>query len=336
MNAAWALAAVMVIALIAYGVLAGADFGGGVWDLFASGPRKDAQRDAIAKAIAPVWEANHVWLILVIVILFTAFPVAYASLSVGLFAPFHLVLVGITLRGAAFVFRSYGPKAKSTRVRWGAIFGAASTITPVLLGMTLGAIASGGIRISPAESVVTVGIPWLTPLAIVLGAFAITISAYLAAVFLTIETDGELREDFRTRALIAGTVLVALSAGAIPLLARDAPHLWRGLLSARALPVVGSGVVAALASGIALRKRAFKFARIASIAQVSFLLAGYWLAQAPYLIYPDVTIERAAAPGPTLWFVLVSLPIGAALIGPSLWFLFRVFKMQPRTDGDSH
>jgi cytochrome d ubiquinol oxidase subunit II len=324
------LAGVMMAALVAYGVLAGADFGGGVWDLFASGPRKEAQRDAIARAIAPVWEANHVWLILVIVVLFTAFPAAYAALSIGLFVPFHLVLVGITLRGAAFVFRAYGPSTRGTRIRWGAVFGAASTITPILLGMTLGAISSGGVRISPAEAVSTTGTPWLTPLSIVLGAFAITICAYLAAVFLTLETDGDVRDDFRRRALASGTVLVALSAAAIPLLAREAPHLWRGLLAPRALPVVVLGVLCALASGLALRVRAYRIARVTSIGQVAFLLAGWCLAEFPYLVFPDLTLEAAAAPQSTLRFVIGTLPVGALLIAPSLWFLFRVFKQEKR------
>jgi cytochrome d ubiquinol oxidase subunit II len=322
----------MMAALVAYGVLAGADFGGGVWDLFATGPRREAQRDAIARAIAPVWEANHVWLILVIVVLFTAFPIAYSALSIGLFVPFHLVLVGITLRGAAFVFRAYGPRTAETRIRWGAVFGAASTITPVLLGMTLGAVSSGGVRLDAAESVRTLGTPWLTPLSVVLGAFAITICAYLAAVFLTLETEGELREDFRRRALASGTVLVALSVTAIPLLAREAPHLWNGLLAPRALPVVVLGVVAAIASGLALRARSFRVARVASIGQTGFLIAGWCLAEFPYLVFPDLTIARAAAPSETLRFVIYTVPFGAALLAPSLWFLFRVFKMEKRVE----
>jgi len=144
-------AGLTLAALIAYAVLAGADFGGGIWDAFARGPRRDAQRDAIAHAMGPVWEANHVWLIFVVVLLFTCFPSAYAALGEGLFVPFHLVLLGIILRGAAFVFRAYSPRSvrrpgrpgRGAR-RWGAVFGAASVITPVLLGMCLGAVSAGG------------------------------------------------------------------------------------------------------------------------------------------------------------------------------------------------
>src|ERR1044072_8674381 len=129
----------MVASLVIYALLAGADYGGGVWDLFAFGPRARKQRELIAEAISPVWEANHVWLIFVIVILFTAFPPAFAALSVGLFGVFHLVLVGVTLRGAAFVCR--GPETDERAVgHWGMAFGVASVITPALLGMAVGAV----------------------------------------------------------------------------------------------------------------------------------------------------------------------------------------------------
>nr|MDQ3827440.1 cytochrome d ubiquinol oxidase subunit II [Actinomycetota bacterium] len=136
--AQWSIT-VLWIGLTLYALLAGADFGAGFWDLVAGGSHRGRpQRELIAHSIGPVWEANHVWLIFVIVILFTAFPPAFAALSTGLFLVFHLVLVGITLRGAAFVFRAYGPRAGRTPARWGVIFGMASVITPVLLGMSLG------------------------------------------------------------------------------------------------------------------------------------------------------------------------------------------------------
>jgi cytochrome d ubiquinol oxidase subunit II len=168
------VAGLAVLALVAYGVLGGADFGGGIWDLFARGPRGEGQRDAIGRAMGPVWEANHVWLIFVIVIVFSAFPLAYQALSIALFLPLHLALLGIILRGAAFVFRAYSPQsarnlrtppgpsitaapgrrsqvgARSTTAApgWGIVFGAASTITPVLLGMCLGAVS----RNAPAHA----------------------------------------------------------------------------------------------------------------------------------------------------------------------------------------
>jgi cytochrome d ubiquinol oxidase subunit II len=326
-------AGLTLVALIAYAVLAGADFGGGIWDALARGPRRDAQRDAIAHAMGPVWEANHVWLIFVVVLLFTCFPAAYAALSEGLFIPFHLVLLGIILRGAAFVFRAYSPPSerrpgrpgRSAR-RWGAVFGAASVITPVLLGMCLGAVSAGGLRVVGGRVRVMGTAPWLRPLSLAMGGFALAVCAYLAAVYLANETAGELREDFRRRALAAGTAVVAMSALMLPLLYVHAPHLWSGLLSVRAAPVLAVGVVAALLSGWALWRRRPRLARAATVAQTACLLAGWGIAQHPYLIYPDVTIPGAAGPDATLRFVLWSTPFGMMLLLPSLWWLFRVFK----------
>jgi cytochrome bd ubiquinol oxidase subunit II len=333
MSAELLVAALGIIALIAYAVLGGADFGGGVWDLFARGPRREAQRDAIAHAMGPVWEANHVWLIFVIVIIFSAFPAAYNVLSIALFVPFHLVLLGIILRGAAFVFRAYSPQsARATGIfrsqrGWGAVFGAASVVTPVLLGMCLGAVSSGAVRVADGDVVFASGTPpWLTPLALLMGALALALCAYLAAVFLANETDGELREDFRTRALLAGTVVVALSAVALPFIRSEARHLWEGLIGGPATPALIPGILAALLSGWWLRQRRYRLARISSVVQVACLLAGWAIAQSPYIVYPDVTLAGAAAPRSTLLFILWSTPFGMAILIPSLWYLFRVFK----------
>ncbi|MBX0329322.1 cytochrome d ubiquinol oxidase subunit II [Oscillochloris sp. ZM17-4] len=321
------VAGVGLLAVIAYAVLGGADFGGGIWDVFASGPRREAQRTAIAGAMGPVWEANHVWLIFVIVILFTAFPTAFAALSVALFIPFHLALLGIILRGTAFVFRAYSPVHGGAGARgWGVIFGVASVMTPLALGMALGAVSAGQLRVSGGEVLPGGASSWLTPLSLAMGALALALCAYLAAVFLSNETAGALREDFRRRALLAGTAVVGLSALALPLLYIAAPHLWGGLLSLRAAPALGIGTIAALLSGWALARRRYRLARISAVAQIICLLAGWGLAQYPYLIFPDVTLSAAAAGPGTLAFVLYSLPIGMALLLPSLWLLFRVFK----------
>lgn len=321
-----------ILALVAYAVLGGADFGGGIWDLFASGERKQQQRDAIAQAMGPVWEANHVWLIFVIVIIFSAFPIAYGALSIALFVPFHLVLLGIILRGASFVFRAYSPQSARSLSNagsgrsWGAVFGAASTITPVLLGMCLGAVSAGTLRLEGNDVAIAGTPPWLTPVALAIGALALALCAYLAAVFLANETEGALREDFRRRALLSGTAVVALSALALPLVRSEAPHLWEGLVGGRATPVFVVGVIAALASGWFLRVRRHRLARISAVAQIIALVAGWAIAQYPYLIYPDLTLQDAAAPRAVLRFVLWSTPAGMALLLPSLWYLFRVFK----------
>lgn len=334
------VAGVALLAVIAYAVLAGADFGGGIWDMFATGPRKAEQREVIAHAMGPVWESNHVWLIFVIVLLFTAFPPAFSALSIGLFAPFHLVLLGIILRGAAFVFRAYSPQSSRSldadrfARRWGAIFGATSVITPLLLGMSLGAVSAGSLRVIDRNVQIVGTTPWLAPISLAIGALALAMCAYLAAVYLMNETTDALREDFRWRALLAGTVVVGLSILTLPLLYLEAPHLWDGLISVRAAPIIALGVGAALLSGWALLVRRARLARIATVVQIVCLLAGWGLAQYPYLIYPDVTLQAAAAPDATLRFLLYTLPIGMALLLPSLWLLFKVFKGEHLTIAD--
>jgi cytochrome d ubiquinol oxidase subunit II len=237
--------------------------------------------------------------------------------------PFHLVLVGITLRGGAFVFRGHG--AEAARSPWGIVFGGASVITPVLLGMSLGAVSAGNVRIQQGV-VSVVGTPaWLMPLSVATGLFALAICSYLAAVYLTVVTEGELQAIFRAKALGAGTAVVVLSLVLLPLVRSQAPHLWSGLFTGAGAAVLAVGVVAALASGAALHQRRFTLARVAAISQVSCLLAGWGVAQHPFLIYPDMRLADAAAPPATLRFVLYTLPVGLGLIVPSMLFLFRVF-----------
>src|ERR1044071_6008281 len=165
-------AGAMVVSLMFYALLGGADYGGGVWDLLARGRRARAQREVIAEAIGPVWEANHVWLILVLVILFTGFPPAFAAIATALHVPLTLLLVGIVLRGSAFTFRTYDSQRDDVQRRWSRVFSAASIITPVLLGVTVGAIASGTIKVE--NGVVTSGFwrSWLAPFPFAAGLFA--------------------------------------------------------------------------------------------------------------------------------------------------------------------
>ena len=229
----------------------GADFGGGVWDLLASGRRKAAQRDLVARAIGPVWEANHVWLILAVVLLFTCFPAAFARLAVTLNLPLTGVLVGIVLRGSAFAFRGYGGDRDVVQRRWGRVFAVASLVTPVLLGVAVGAVASGAVgeggRGDGDGFVANYVAPWLAPFPLAVGLFTLCCFAFLAAVYLTLEApEGELREDFRRRALIAG-VAVGVAAGLALLVARPgAPLMRHGLLgSAWAVPFqVATGLAA--------------------------------------------------------------------------------------------
>jgi cytochrome d ubiquinol oxidase subunit II len=327
------LAAILAGALNAYVLFGGADFGGGVWDLLASSPRRARQREVISHAIGPIWEANHVWLILAIVLTFTCFPPVFARVGIVLHIPLTLMLVGIVLRGSAFVFRSYDDERDEVQRRWGRIFAGASLVTPVLLGVCIGAVAAGRVGPpAPAGSFTERFVePWLTPFSLAVGLLALALFAYLAAVFLTLETDDpELVEDFRARALWSGLAVFVTAFGALIFASAHAPLVGAGLLGSRwSLPLhLGTGIAAAAALA-ALWSRRYHLARVAAGAQVSLVIWGWALAQYPYLVPPDLTVSRAAAPPATLRLVLAALGLGTVVLLPSLLYLFRVFKAAP-------
>jgi cytochrome d ubiquinol oxidase subunit II len=316
------LAGAILAALVLYALLGGADFGGGIWDLLASGPRRRDQRALIERALGPIWEANHVWLILAVVLLFTGFPAAFAAVSVGLFVPLTLLLFGIVLRGAAFTFRTYDFPDDRVQARWGLLFSASSAVAPVLLGVVVGAVASGRLRAGALDLWA-----WLAPFPLAVGAFAAALFAFLAACYLAVEADGPLRGDFRRRGVVAGAVVFACAAIAGALSWREAPLVFAGL-SARSfsLPLHLATGAAALLAFAALWKGAVRLARAAAAAQVALIVAGWAASQYPYLVVPDLTIAGAAASRATLVPVLWTLAAGAVLLFPALWLLFRVFK----------
>jgi cytochrome d ubiquinol oxidase subunit II len=325
------LAAVLALSLNAYVLFGGADFGGGVWDLLASGPRRERQRDVIAHAIGPIWEANHVWLILAIVLTFTCFAPVYARLGTILHIPLTLMLVGIVLRGSAFTFRTYDTRGDSAQRHWGRIFASASVITPILLGVSIGAVASGRVRPVNGTFVEQFVQPWLTPFALSVGLLALALFAFLAAVFLTLEThDPELCEDFRRRAFGAAVAVFFASALVLLLSQSAAPLVRTGLMASPwALSLHLATGISAIVVLAALWYRRFRLARLAAGLQVSLIFWGWALAQYPLLVPPDLTIARSAAPDSTLRLVLVGLAIGGALLLPSLWYLFQIFKTVP-------
>ena len=324
------IAGAMIASLIVYALLGGADYGGGIWDLFAFGRRAPEQRALIAKAIGPVWEANHVWLILVIVILFTAFPTAFAAISTALHIPLTLLLIGIVLRGTTFTFRSYDIQRDNVQRRWSLVFSIASIITPVLLGITLGAIASGTIRVQNGIVISGFFSSWLAPFPFAVGFFALSLFAFLAAVYLTLETpDYELQEDFRLRALIAGITVGILALIVFLLAGRGAPTVRAGISrSWWAVALHFFTAVFALGAFYSLWTRKYRLARVCAAAQVTLILLGWALAQFPHLVEPNITIASAAAPGSTLQLLLGALAAGALLLFPSYYYLFRVFKSE--------
>lgn len=325
----------VIVSLTAYVVLGGADFGGGVWDLLASGPRKREQRELIASAIGPIWEANHVWLILVVVLLFMCFPPAFALLTTYLHVPLVLMLIGIVLRGSAFTFRAYDVTPARAAQGWGRVFAIASVITPLLLGVCVGAIASGALGAIPAAGGVyaTFFAPWLAPFPIACGVLALAAFTFLAAVYLTVDAqDDVLREDFRIRALwSAGAVFVA-AFGALGVSYVAAPQVHRALTNTSwAAPLQIATGLAALVAIWALWTRRWRVARIAAPAQVALIIWGWAALQYPAIVPGRLSIAEAAAPAITLQLALWALAVGGAVLLPSLWYLFRVFKSQSTT-----
>ena len=345
------VAGVMVLALNAYVLTGGADFGGGVWDLLARGPRRAEQRQLIASAIGPIWEANHVWLILVLVILFTAFPDAFAALLIVLHIPLTIMLVGIVLRGSSFVFRSYGARGDATQRRWGRVFAVTSIVTPLVLGVIVGAIASGAVgnaaSMLPARtgrtadampSFHTVFIaPWLAPFPLALGALALAMFAFLAAVYLTLAArDDVMRDLFRKRALAAAAVVCAAAFAALILAFDQAPDVGRGLMLLKwSLPLQATTGTAAIIAIWALARRRWRLARVAAAAQVSLILWGWVLVQYPLIVPPARSLRDTAAPSITLELVLWGCAGGSVLLLPALVYLFRTFSAPGGAEGSA-
>lgn len=323
------IALVTLAALVLYALMGGADFGGGVWDLLARGQRAARQRKLISDSIAPIWEANHVWLILVIVLLFTAFPRGFAAMMTALHIPLMAMLLGIVARGSAFVFRKYDSKDDAVQRRWSLVFGVSSLVTPFLQGLSLGALASGTIRTEGARVKTGFFAGWTEPFAIACGLFALALFVFLAAVYLTVDADQDrdVQEDFRWRGLISGIALAPIAAavffaaraGGAPQMYHDLTRWWAPYLL---LATSGCAVTAL----VALARRRYRLARIAAIGQVTLILVGWGSAQFPHVIMPDLDIYNHAAPEITLRLLVIALGLGALVLFPSLYYLFYVFK----------
>src|SRR6267154_1757996 len=328
MSADVVLAGVMLAALVIYSLLGGADYGAGFWDLMCSGPRQQSQRDLIASAIQPVWEANHIWLILVVVLMFSGFPVAFSEISVGLAVPIFLILLGIVFRGSSYVFRAYFTGSVRTQLYWGKVFSISSSVTPLFLGIVIAAISSNGVLVKDGVSENGFLGTWFHPFPLIVGLLSLSLFAYLSACYLTIETDDPaLQNDFRNRSLFSGfgSLMAAFAtyvvAGNAAQGIRDglsrAPYVW--------LIEVG-GAIAALVAFQALWTRHYQRARIAGAAQVALIVFGWGVAQYPYLVRPELTIYKSAAPTNIVSDLLIAVAMGAVVLIPSLILLMLVFK----------
>jgi cytochrome d ubiquinol oxidase subunit II len=322
MSLATFVAAIMFVGVMAYAVFAGADFGCGVWDLTAGGPQRGGpMRSLIDDSIGPVWEANHVWLIFVLVYLWTAFPQAFAAICETLFVPLTLAGLGIVLRGSAFAFRKFAPTVAQARM-FGAIFATASVLTPFFFGAVVGAVASGRV---PLDGTGDRWRSWTTAGSLVGGVLAVLTSAFLAAVFLAAEAARQGNRDLfaacRTRALAAGAVTGVAAVVGIAPLQHDAPRLF-DRLTGRALPVVLLSAAAGLAALLLLWREHPRSARIAAVVAVAAVVAGWGVAQYPWILVESARIDDIAAPRSTLWSLVGAFGLAAVTVLPALGYLY--------------
>jgi cytochrome d ubiquinol oxidase subunit II len=307
-------------------VLGGADFGAGFWDLTAGGAERGAPvRAMIKRAMSPVWEANHVWLIFVLVMLWTAFPEAFGSITSTLAVPLFLAALGIVLRGGAFALKGQAATIAEARAL-GATFALSSVLVPFFFGTVVGAIASGEVPVGNAAG--DEWSSWTGTTALFVGALAVASGAHLAAVFLGADSQRagrpELVSAFRTRALGSGVVAGALALAGLAVVNSDAPDLYDGLTSGGGLAcVIVSGVAGVTTLALEWREQ-FEVARYTAAAAVAAIVAGWALAQEPYLLPPHLTVSEAAAPHATLLALVIAACVGMALLIPALAWLFRL------------
>jgi cytochrome bd ubiquinol oxidase subunit II len=325
MTEAEAAAGVLWVGVTAYAVFGGADFGAGFWSLVAGdSPRGRRARDLADWAIGPVWEANHVWLIFVLVILWTAFSTAFGSIFSTLFIPLSLAAFGIVLRGSGFAFHKTARRSEGRAISE-RLFGLASLFTPFFLGTVVGAIATG--RVPEGNAAGDAVTSWLNVTSLVIGALFVATSAYLAAVFLTYDARRagahDLEEYFTNRALIAAIVAGLLAVAGIIALHHNAHYVYDRLTS-NALPLVIASGLAGLAVLVLLRRRARRYARPLAIIAVVAVVWGWAVAQYPYLLPTSLTISDAAAPSDTLTALLIVFGIAVVLVIPSIVLLYTL------------
>jgi cytochrome d ubiquinol oxidase subunit II len=319
-------AALMLVGVTAYVVLGGADFGAGFWDLTAGGAERGAPvRAMIKRGMSPVWEANHVWLIFVLVVMWTAFPDAFGSIMSTLAIPIFLAALGIVLRGGAFALKGEAATIAEARAL-GATFALSSVLTPFFLGTAAGAIAAGRVPVGNAAG--DAWESWTGALPILVGVLAVATGAHLAAVFLGADARRagrpELVRAFRARALGSGAVAGALAVAGLAVANSDAPALYDDLVSGAGLACVLGSAAAGVATLVLEWRERFELARYTAAAAVAAIVAGWALAQEPYLLPPELTVEQAAAPDETLAALLIAAAIGMAILVPALAWLFRL------------
>ena len=322
MTLAQAPLVLMLIGLAMYGVLGGADFGAAFWQLGARGDADRPLREHAYRAMGPVWEANHVWLIFVLVICWTAYPTVFASIFSTLSVPLFIAAVGIILRGAAYAVHA-GTAREIERRRVDLLFSLSSILTPFALGTVVGGIASGRVPIGNARGDLVTS--WLNASSIVVGVLAVATGAYVAAAYLAADAAraglDQVAAAFRLRALAAGVITGALAAAALVVVALDAGRVGDNLVEWPAIVAVVASGVAGVATLEAVRRSRYELARYGASAAVGAVVVGWALAQRPELL-PGITVDEAAAGHSTLVATMLGVAIGALLLVPSLAFLF--------------
>jgi cytochrome d ubiquinol oxidase subunit II len=323
----------VLLGITAYAVLGSADFGAGFWDLTAGGARRGGRlRGMVQRSMSPVWEANHVWLIFVLVIVWTAFPTVFGSIFSTLSLPLFLAAIGIIFRGTAFALRGQAATINEARVL-GAVFALSSVLIPFFLGAAIGGIASGRVPVGNATGDLISS--WLNPTSALIGVVGVLSGAYLAAVFLAGDSQRAEQPDlvraFRARALGAGVVTGAVALAGLLVLRSDARDLYDGLTSGGGLVMVLVSGAAGLATLALVHRERYGLARVTAAAAVAAIVVGWVLAQSPYVLPPELTLEEAAASDATLSAVVIGVAAGMVILIPSLWWLYRLV-LQGRLD----
>lgn len=307
-----------------YAVTGGADFGGGVWDLLAGGDRRGEQpRRFIDRSIAPVWEANHVWLVIVLVVLWTGFPAAFGDIMTTLFVPLSLAAFGIILRGSGFAFRAVAERLRYRRLS-GALFALSSLITPFFFGAAAGAVVTGRVGGADRGGELT---SWTTPTDLTLGALSVVAFAYLAAAYLTADAarhQPAMLDYFRRRALVSGVVAGALAGTALLELRHSAPRVADRLTAGAGLGLFVASILfgAAVLVGLAVKRPGG--VRYLAAATFTTMLWGWAVAQYPAMLPGTLSLRAAAAPSASLVTELVVMGVGVLIVAPSFALLYRL------------
>jgi cytochrome bd ubiquinol oxidase subunit II len=332
-----AAAVLLMVAVAFYAIFGGADFGAGFWDLTAGGPERGRRpREVIEHSIGPVWEANHVWLIFVFVVLWTCFPEAYASIMLTLFVPLTIAALGIVLRGASFAFRKAVTQVRDQRI-FGGTFAISSVLVPYCFGAVAGGIASG--RVPSGGRAGDPWNSWVNPTSIVVGVLAVCVVAYVSAVLLTWDagrlSDEEMVAYFRARAVGAAVVAGVVALVGLFVLRSDARYVFDGLTS-RALALVVLSTLAGVGAFLLLRGRPRRGARVAALVASGALVLAWGVAQWDYLLPETLTVAQAAAPTGTITAVLVVGVLAALLIAPAFALLYTLHQKSLLPDEGVH